>query len=76
MKDLFETPEKMPLNLFMIVEKWENKIMDGLSYKQIGRFLDQVETVGYTFDYYLDAEPYGLRKIGIELNQLEGYQEM
>jgi hypothetical protein len=71
MKDLFETPEAMPEALQPIIEKWEPKIMDGLSYSEIAEMLTEFENVGYTFDYYLDAEPYGLRPIGTPLEELE-----
>ena len=37
--------------------------IDGLEYKQCEAFLKEVQALGYTFEYGLDAEPYGLRKI-------------
>jgi hypothetical protein len=60
--DLFENYIEQPPELSKICEKWGHKIEKGLSYKQIRKFLDEVEAIGYTFDYYLDAEPYNLRK--------------
>lgn len=76
MKDLFETPDIMPEALTEIFIRWELRIMDGLSYEEIAAFLNEVESVGYTFDYYLDAEPYGLRPIGTELHELEGWENI
>jgi len=34
-----------------------------LDYKDCDAFLKEVEAFGYTFDYYLTAEPYNLRPI-------------
>ena len=75
MKDLFETPENMPAELRAVIESWELRIMDGLSYSEIAEMLVETESVGYTFDYYLDAEPYGLRPTGTPLNALEGFED-
>jgi hypothetical protein len=76
MKDLFETPEAMPEVLRPVIEKWELKIMDGLSYSELAEMLTETESAGYTFDYYLDAEPYGLRPIGTPLEALEGWENI
>jgi hypothetical protein len=38
--------------------------------------VDEIEPLGYTFDYFLDAEPYGLRPIGVELVELEGWEHV
>jgi hypothetical protein len=32
--------------------------------------------LGYIFDYYLQAEPFGLRPINMELEQLEGWEHI
>jgi len=59
--DLFETPELIPDNVRAVFDRYfEN---GGLSYTAIGLLLDEVEQLGYTFDYGLDATPYDLRKI-------------
>ena len=47
-----------------------------MDYKDTEKFLKEVESVGYTFDYGLDNEPYALRPKGVELSQVEGYEEM
>lgn len=73
MKDLFETPELIPENVQAIIKTFdENKG----TYKELEKLFNELALVGYTFDYYLDAEPYGLRPLNIELNQLEGYENI
>jgi hypothetical protein len=74
MKDLLETPELMPEALQAIFKRWQKRISNGLTYDGIAALQNEVEKEGYTFDYYLDAEPYGLRKIGTPIEQLEGYE--
>ena len=39
------------------------EIEDELDYNELEILKDKVESLGYTFDYYLDAVPYNLRKI-------------
>jgi hypothetical protein len=63
--DLFETPELIPDNVRAVFERYDNG--DELSYDEIFKLHTEVEELGYTFDYYLDAVPYDLRKI--ETNQ-------
>jgi len=46
-----------------------------MDYDEIAEFLDEVESVGYTFDSGLDAQPYGLRPVGVNLNQLKGWED-
>jgi hypothetical protein len=76
MVDLFEDYEKLPKDARDIYEKYEAKIIEGdYNYKDSKNFLKEMELVGYTFDYGLDNEPYGLRPIGVSLNKLEGFEE-
>jgi len=72
MKDLFETPELIPANVQQVLETFDEDSAN--TYHELDRILSEIEPMGYTFDYYLDAEPYGLRPVGIELNELEGYE--
>ena len=74
MKDLFETPELIPDEVQAVLETF-NEDSDN-TYFELDRLLDELEPLGYTFDYYLDAEPYGLRPIGIELEELEGWEHI
>lgn len=59
--DLFETPELIPENVRAVFDKYDNG--DELSYEEIFKLHTEVEQLGYTFEYYLDAVPYDLRKI-------------
>lgn len=73
MKDLFETPELIPSEVQNILESFNEEECPN-DYRDLERLLKLIEPLGYTFDYYLDAEPYGLRPININLEQLEGYE--
>lgn len=73
MKDLFETPELIPSEVQNILESFDEEECPN-DYRDLERLLKLIEPLGYTFDYYLDAEPYGLRPININLEQLEGYE--
>ena len=72
MLDLFETPHLIPHEVQAVLETFSE---DANSYWELARIQKQVEKLGYTFDYGLDAEPYYLRLIDIELNQIEGYED-
>lgn len=72
MKDMFETPELVPQEVTTILETIDE---DADQYKELARLVNAIEKYGHTFDYYLDAEPYGLRPIGVELKELEGYEK-
>lgn len=62
--DLFEDYENMPENLSVIVEKYaEIDEMGEMDYAQTKNFLNEVQAIGYTFDYGLDNQPYDLRKM-------------
>jgi hypothetical protein len=58
MRDLFETPELIPNNVMNILETFEDN-----TYDECDRIQNELEQIGYTFDYYLDAEPFNLRKL-------------
>lgn len=74
--DLFEEYEQQPAQVRVIYDKYEDKIIDGdYDYSDSAEFLKEMQKIGYTFEYGLDNEPYGLRPIGVSLNQLEGYEE-
>lgn len=62
--DLFENYELQPENLSKICKKWSLKHeKKPLGYKGLKKFLKDVESIGFTFDYGMDASPYDLRKI-------------
>jgi len=71
MKDLFETPELIPEEVQAILESFDEN--SGNEYFELDRILAEIEPLGFTFDYYLDADPYGLRPIGVKLSELEGW---
>lgn len=41
------------------------------TYESCNQLLSEMNAVGYTFDYYLNAEPYELRPIGFENIQMQ-----
>jgi hypothetical protein len=76
-KDLFEDYKNQPTELAEIVNNYMEKFDEGdYDYDDTKRFLEEVEAIGYTFDYGLDNEPYALRPIGVELSQVEGHEDM
>ena len=74
MKDLFETPELIPSDVQEILESFDEESEN--TYLELDRVIDKLEDIGYTFDYYLDAEPYGLRPKNVELEELEGWEHI
>lgn len=60
MTDLFETPELIPENIQGILSSFDENADE---YRELERLQSEVEQQGYTFDYYLNAEPFNLRKI-------------
>tara|TARA_R110000868_G_scaffold407902_1_gene689890 strand:- start:40 stop:264 length:225 start_codon:yes stop_codon:yes gene_type:complete len=74
MKDLFETPELIPLDVQAILETFNEESPN--TYLELDRLTNELDVIGYTFDYYLDAEPYGLRPSNMELQELEGWEHV
>ena len=64
--DLFEHYEKLPDQINKVLESWDE---DAEGYAECNRLQKALEPLGYTFDYYLDAEPFNLRIV--EIHQLE-----
>ena len=60
--DLFEHPKLIPKEVKDVLESYEQQAIDGFSYEDLANLQNGIEALGYTFDYYLDAEPYNLRK--------------
>ena len=58
--DMFEHIETLPKKVQKVLERyseiWEN------SYENCSNMFQEMESLGYTFEYYLGAEPYMLRK--------------
>jgi hypothetical protein len=61
--DLFQDYKKIPKNVQMVLDKYEEDFEDG-NYKGLALALKELEKIGYTFEYYLDGVAYDLRKIG------------
>ena len=57
--DMFQHIEHLPKEVYAVLEKYSE--MDE-SYDVCSALLQELEALDYTFDYYLDAEPYFLRK--------------
>ena len=74
MKDLFETPELIPSDVQAILESFDEDAPN--TYLELARMVKELEVIGHTFDYYLDAEPYGLRPGNMELEELEGWEHI
>ena len=60
MKDLFETPEVLPENVKAIIDKFNQSEND---YNECQNLVSELESVGYTCDFGLDAVPFNLRKL-------------
>ena len=73
--DLFEDYENQPIDLKKIVDKYTVILNDKQTYDIIREFEKEVNKIGYIFEWYLDAEPYGLRLKGVELNKLQGFED-
>ena len=60
MDDLFDTPEVLPKEVQAILEKYSN---EDFNYENCSNLVDELEQVGYTCEYGLDASPYDLKKV-------------
>jgi len=67
--DLFEYPGHWSAELTAVVMKYGEKLENGDPYLVCREFEEAVNEIGYTFDWYLDGEPYHLRKIGTEVTE-------
>jgi hypothetical protein len=64
MEDLFEQYETLPPEVQSIIEKYNLIELDkGMDYPDCKNFVAELEQVGYTCDYGLDAQPYDLKKL-------------
>lgn len=76
MKCLFEDFNSQPLELKEVMDRWQNRLVNGLTYETARTFSKELRSIGYEFDMGLDAEPYGLRPIGIGIHELEGFENI
>ena len=61
--DLFEDYENVPPQVMAILNKYAEGIEDG-DYNAMGDAQNELEEIGYTFDYYVDGSAFDLRPIG------------
>lgn len=61
MQDLFETPELLPLEVQAILERYD--FGNGIGYDGCAALVIELEAIGYTCDYQLDAVPIELHRI-------------
>jgi len=73
--DLFEDYENIPERVQVVLDTYQDAFENG-DYKQLAIANRTLERIGYTFDYGLDGQAYGLRPIGVPLNELKGYEDM
>jgi hypothetical protein len=76
--DLFEDYENIPTNVQKVLDKYAKKFGDdfsGMSYQDMKKMHDEIYKLGYTFDSGLDNQAFGLRPIGLNLNELVGYED-
>jgi hypothetical protein len=60
-EDLFPTPDLIPDEVQAVLESFDEDCAN--TYYALNKLLDALEPLGYIFSYYLDAEPFWLRKI-------------
>ncbi len=63
-KDLFEFTEELPANIVYVLHKYS---FSDESYSTCEKLLAELEPLGYSFEYGLDAIPYNLKKLDLEL---------
>lgn len=61
--DYFEYPELIPPNVQNVLNKYEHALVNGILYEELDQMHEEMEEIGWTFEYYLDAEPYNLKPI-------------
>lgn len=67
--DYFEFPEEQPEAVRRITEKY-SAIEDVDLYRLCQEFLEELEQVGWTFDYGLEGVPFDLRPAGKAQDQV------
>ena len=67
--DLFEDYKNIPAKVQKVLDKYEEGFQDG-DYNILAKAKEELEAIGYTFEYYLDGQAYDLRKIG-EMGKVE-----
>lgn len=74
--DLFEDYEMQEPKLRSITKKIDKAYdEDRINTKFLQDRLDEVEAIGYTFEFDMDGGAYGLRPKSVDITKLEGYEE-
>jgi hypothetical protein len=60
MKDLFETPENLPIEIIDLINDFNKS---DATYQNCEILLKKCIKLGYTFKYGLDAIPFNLKKL-------------
>ena len=60
--DLFEIYETLPMEVQEVINNFSEKDND---YENCAKLVEELNAVGYTCDYGLDASPYDLKQITI-----------
>jgi hypothetical protein len=58
--DLFEHLETLPAEVQTIIHSYDDL---EFTYERCEQMLKELRPLGYTFEYYLDAQPYHLQKL-------------
>jgi len=72
--DLFEDYENIPAEVQVILDEYSESFEDG-DYIGMSKAQNELEQIGYTFDFYVDGDAYGLRPMNVKLSQLQGYED-
>ena len=62
--DLFEDWENLPTELTNLLIEFEDK---DNTYDACAKLVNALNEIGYTCEYYLDAQPFNLKKLDVEL---------
>jgi hypothetical protein len=63
MEDLFEKDfSELPIEVQEVLSKYT---YEDFNYENCGNLVDDLNSIGYTCEYGLDAEPFGLRRLTI-----------
>ena len=63
-RDYFETPQDVPQEVRAILETFDEDAENG--YEECARLVGLLEDIGWSFEYYLDAEPYNLSPMNFD----------
>jgi hypothetical protein len=73
--DGFEDHENLPEDVKALLDIWSDRLSHGQGgYDAVGDMLDDFENLGWTFDFGLDGEPYGLRPMNGDQNEMNENQ--